>query len=76
MTFPLTEKVEVNGDGRHQLYEELTATPDAEGEAGDIQWNFEKFLVAPGGVVVGRFRPGVEPEADEIISAIESHLPG
>jgi glutathione peroxidase len=76
VTFPLTEKIEVNGEGRHQLYEELTATPDAEGEAGDIQWNFEKFLVAPGGVVVGRFRPGVEPEADEITSAIESHLPG
>ena len=75
VTFPLTEKIEVNGEGRHQLYEELTATPDAEGEAGDIQWNFEKFLVAPGGVVVGRFRPGVEPEAGEITSAIESHLP-
>jgi glutathione peroxidase len=75
VTFPLTEKIEVNGEGRHPLYEELTATPDTEGEAGDIQWNFEKFLVAPGGDVVARFRPGVEPEAGEITSAIESHLP-
>ena len=75
VTFPLTEKIEVNGEGRHPLYEELTATPDTEGEAGDIQWNFEKFLVAPGGDVVSRFRPGVEPEAGEITSAIESHLP-
>jgi glutathione peroxidase len=75
VTFPLTEKVEVNGDDRHPLYAELTATADAAGEAGDIQWNFEKFLVAPGGEVVGRFRPVVEPEADEIVAAIEASLP-
>ena len=75
VTFPLTEKVEVNGEGRHPLYEELTAVPDAEGEAGDIQWNFEKFLVAPGGEVVGRFRPAVEPESDELVGAIEATLP-
>ena len=47
VTFPLFEKIEVNGDGRHPLYAELTEVADAEGEAGDIQWNFEKFLVAP-----------------------------
>ena len=75
VTFPLTEKVDVNGDERHPLYAELTATPDAAGEAGDIQWNFEKFLVAPGGEVVGRFRPTVEPEADEVVAAIEAALP-
>jgi glutathione peroxidase len=75
VTFPLTEKVEVNGDDRHPLYAELTATPDAAGEAGDIQWNFEKFLVAPGGEVVGRFRPAVDPEADELVAAIEATLP-
>jgi glutathione peroxidase len=75
VTFPLTEKVEVNGEGRHPLYQELTQVADAGGEAGDVQWNFEKFLVAPGGDVVARFRPTVEPESDEVVSAIESALP-
>ena len=75
VTFPLTEKVEVNGPGRHPLYEQLTAVEDAEGKAGDIQWNFEKFLLSPEGEVVARFRPLVEPEADEVTSAIEATLP-
>src|SRR5579863_8684091 len=57
VTFPLTEKVDVNGAARHPLYERLTAVADTEGKAGDIQWNFEKFLVAPDGEVVARFRP-------------------
>src|SRR5437764_13542604 len=76
VTFPLTEKIEVNGEGRHPLYEELTAVPDAEGEAGDIQWNFEKFLVGPDGTVIARFRPLTEPGDPAIISAIEANLPG
>ena len=76
VTFPLFEKIEVNGDGRHPLYAELTANPDAEGEAGDIQWNFEKFLVGPDGTVKNRFRPTVEPEADEVVAAIEAALGG
>jgi glutathione peroxidase len=76
VSFPLFEKIEVNGDGRHPLYAELTATADAEGEAGDIQWNFEKFLVGPDGAVIGRFRPGVEPQAPELVEAIEAALPG
>jgi glutathione peroxidase len=75
VTFPLTEKVEVNGAGRHPLYEQLTETADAGGEAGDITWNFEKFLLAPGGEVVGRFRPQVDPESDEVVSAVEANLP-
>ena len=75
VTFPMTEKVEVNGDGRHPLYRQLTSTPDAEGKAGDIQWNFEKFLVSPEGEVVARFRPLVDPEADEITMAVEKVLP-
>jgi glutathione peroxidase len=75
VTFPLTEKVEVNGDGRHPLYEELTPVADAEGHTGDIRWNFEKFLVAPGGEIVGRFSPVVEPEAPELVEAIEKVLP-
>src|SRR4051795_9238125 len=75
VTFPMTEKVDVNGDDRHPLYERLTATNDNEGKAGDIQWNFEKFLVSPQGEIVRRFRPMTEPEADEVTSAIESVLP-
>jgi glutathione peroxidase len=75
VTFPLMEKVEVNGEGRHPIYEELTAVPDDDGEAGDVQWNFEKFLVAPGGAVVRRFRPMVDPEAPEVVDAIEAVLP-
>jgi glutathione peroxidase len=75
VTFPLFEKVEVNGPGRHPLYTELTAVADADGEAGDIQWNFEKFVVAPDGSVVSRFRPRTQPDAPEVISAIEAQLP-
>ncbi len=75
VSFPLFEKIEVNGEARHPLYAELTEVADADGEAGDIQWNFEKFLVSPDGTVA-RFRPGVEPEAPELITAIEAHLPG
>jgi glutathione peroxidase len=75
VTFPLFEKIEVNGDDRHPVYAELTQAPDAEGEAGDIQWNFEKFLVGTDGRVVARFRPVVDPEAPEIVDAIEANLP-
>jgi glutathione peroxidase len=76
VTFPLLEKTDVNGPGRHPLYEELTRQPDPEGEAGDVQWNFEKFLVDPDGEVVARFRPGTEPDADDLVAAVEKHLPG
>ena len=76
VSFPLTEKIEVNGSGRHPLYDRLTATPDADGEAGDVAWNFEKFLLAPDGAVVARFRPRTDPEADEVVTAIEKILAG
>jgi glutathione peroxidase len=76
VTFPMFEKVEVNGEGRHPIYDQLTAVADDEGEAGDIQWNFEKFLVSPTGEIVHRFRPMVDPEAPEVIDAIEANLPG
>jgi glutathione peroxidase len=76
VTFPLLAKADVNGAERHPLFAELTQTSDADGEAGDVQWNFEKFLVAPGGEVVARFRPGVDPEAPDVIAAIEASLPG
>jgi glutathione peroxidase len=75
VTFPLLAKTDVNGANRHPLYAELTKTPDAGGEAGDVQWNFEKFLLAPGGQVVNRFRPRTVPDAPEVISAIEAVLP-
>ncbi|MDT5224709.1 MAG: glutathione peroxidase, partial [Mycobacterium sp.] len=74
VTFPLLEKTDVNGDDRHPLYTELTKAVDSGGQAGDIQWNFEKFLVAPDGEVVNRFRPRTEPDAPEVISAIEALL--
>ncbi|CAB4372783.1 MAG: glutathione peroxidase [Actinobacteria bacterium] len=73
VSFPLTEKIDVNGEARHRLYNELTAVDDAAGEAGDVQWNFEKFLVGADGSVT-RFRPTVDPEADEIVAAIESKV--
>jgi glutathione peroxidase len=75
VTFPMYEKIDVNGPDRHPIYTELTATPDAAGQAGDIQWNFEKFLVGPDGTVLGRFRPMTEPDADELVAAIEANLP-
>jgi glutathione peroxidase len=75
VTFPVTEKVEVNGEGRHPLYQQLVDVPDAEGHTGDIRWNFEKFLLAPGGEVVARFSPMVEPTADEVVQAVEKVLP-
>jgi glutathione peroxidase len=75
VTFPMLAKLDVNGEDRHPLYAELTQTADAEGAAGDVQWNFEKFLVAPGGKVVGRFRPRTEPEDAELVAAVEAVLP-
>ncbi|GAB3405218.1 glutathione peroxidase [Flindersiella endophytica] len=75
VTFPMFDKIEVNGDDRHPLYQELTSVVDAEGEAGDVQWNFEKFLVSPDGQIVGRFRPRTEPESTELVAAIEAQLP-
>ncbi|MGH9303581.1 MAG: glutathione peroxidase [Acidimicrobiales bacterium] len=76
VSFPMTEKVDVNGPGRHPLYGELTAIEDGEGQAGDIAWNFEKFLIAAGGATVRRFRPQVEPDSDLLVGAIEASLAG
>ena len=74
VTFPMFAKLEVNGPGRHPLYDELTRTSDAAGQAGDIQWNFEKFLVSPSGEVLARVRPMVTPEDELVIAAIEAAL--
>ncbi len=75
VTFPMLEKVEVNGTSRHPIYTELTAVPDSSGKAGDIQWNFEKFLVSADGKSVQRFRPRTEPSDPALITAIEACLP-
>ncbi|HLM64155.1 MAG TPA: glutathione peroxidase [Acidimicrobiales bacterium] len=77
VTFPVTEKVEVNGESRHPLYQQLVGVPDAaDGHTGDIRWNFEKFVIAPGGEIVARFNPMVEPTSDEVVGAVEKALPG
>ncbi|MYW11076.1 glutathione peroxidase [Streptomyces sp. SID2563] len=76
VSFPLLEKTEVNGANRHPLYVELTRLADAGGEAGDVQWNFEKFLISPAGEPVARIRPRTEPDAPELVAAIEAQLPG
>jgi glutathione peroxidase len=75
VTFPLFEKIDVNGEGRHPLYAELTKTADTDGDSGDVQWNFEKFLVSADGEVLARFRPRTEPEDDQVVKAIEAALP-
>lgn len=75
VSFPMLAKAEVNGAGRHPLYAELTQVRDEQGEAGDVQWNFEKFLLDGEGAVVARFRPRTEPESPEVLAAITSRLP-
>jgi glutathione peroxidase len=74
VSFPMTEKIKVNGKGRHPLYKELVKTKDQSGVAGPVAWNFEKFLILPNGEV-HRFRPKVKPDATEIVSVIEANLP-
>ena len=69
VTFPITAKVDVNGPGRHPLYRELV------GDGPDIQWNFEKFLVDPDGVVTARFGPQTDPQDGQLVAAVEKHLP-
>ena len=73
-TFPLTEKLDVNGQRRPALFDWLTETVDADGRAGEVEWNFEKFLVSRDGTVAARFRPTVDPESDEVVAAIEAAI--
>jgi glutathione peroxidase len=75
VTFPMFEKIEVNGPDRHPIYRELTAVADADGEAGDIKWNFEKFVLRPDGSVAARFRPMTAPDDPEVLAVIEENLP-
>jgi glutathione peroxidase len=74
VTFPMTEKIEVNGDGRHEIYRTLTEAANEKGESGDVQWNFEKCVISADGTVVARFSPGVEPEDPQVMGAIETQL--
>jgi glutathione peroxidase len=74
VTFPMTDKLEVNGPDADPLYRALTAVPDATGSAGEVQWNFEKFLLSASGEVVARFRPRTEPDSPEVRAAIEAQL--
>lgn len=75
VTFPMLAKTDVNGEGRSPLFQELTQAQDAAGAAGDVQWNFEKWLLSPQGEVVGRFRPLVEPADPALREAVEAQLP-
>jgi len=75
VNFPLFDKIDVNGEGRHPLYQKLTVNPDADGHEGDIRWNFEKFVISPDGSVVARFNPMIDPEAEDVTKAIEANLP-
>ena len=72
VSFPLLAKTDVNGEGRSELYDVLTAVPDAEGDAGDVQWNFEKFLLSKNGEVVARFRPLVDPADPALVEAVRA----
>ncbi|AKK09662.1 glutathione peroxidase [Corynebacterium testudinoris] len=75
ISFPLLAKIDVNGESAHPLYRELTQVEDADGEAGDVAWNFEKFLISPDGDVIERIRPRVEPTSFEMTKLIEANLP-
>ena len=75
VTFPMTEKIEVNGAGRHPIYRELTQVADATGHKGDIRWNFEKFVVSADGAKITRFGPQVAPDDPAVLAAVEAGLP-
>lgn len=74
VSFPIFEKIKVNGRHQHPLYRELKKSKDSVGLGGVVAWNFEKFLIAPDGAIT-RFRPPTKPDAPEVISAIEAALP-
>ena len=75
VTFPLTEKIDVNGPARHPLFAQLVDTPDTDGEAGDVRWNFEKFIVTADGTPTARFRTAVQPNSPDLREALEKALP-
>lgn len=75
VTFPMMEKIEVNGPGRHPIYKDLTPIADAGGHKGDIRWNFEKFVVSADGSTITRFDPSVSPDDPKVVAAVEAALP-
>jgi glutathione peroxidase len=75
VTFPLTEKIDVNGARRHPIYQELTKIADGAGTDGDIRWNFEKFVVSADGAKITRFDPRTSPDDPKVVAAIEAGLP-
>jgi glutathione peroxidase len=75
ITFPITEKIEVNGPSRHPIYASLTKVADASGHGGDIRWNFEKFVVSADGTKITRFTPKTKPDDPAVIAAVEAALP-
>ncbi|MBA3452532.1 MAG: glutathione peroxidase [Deltaproteobacteria bacterium] len=75
VTFPVMEKVDVNGDARHEIYKALTPVPDSRGYTGDIRWNFEKFVVSADGSQITRFHPKTKPDDPTVIAAVEAALP-
>jgi glutathione peroxidase len=74
VTFPMTAKIDVNGPDRHPVYEILTREPDASGGSGDVEWNFEKFVIGADGAIAGRFRPEIEPDSHDMRVAIDRAL--
>jgi len=74
VTFPMFEKIDVNGDKRHPIYQELTKYNDANGDAGDIKWNFEKFVIAADGKHLTRFRPKTKPDDPVVVQTIQQSL--
>jgi len=76
VTFPMMEKIDVNGDNRHPIYQDLTQVADADGKSGDISWNFEKFLISPAGEIVARYGPMTAPDDPKLVADIEANLPG
>lgn len=72
ITFPLTEKIDVNGEARHPIYAWLTS--DEAGFPGDIEWNFEKFLIDRSGRLVGRYPPTTSPDDPGLLQEISELL--
>jgi len=75
ITFPIMEKIEVNGDNRHPIYKALTQIADSGGHSGDIRWNFEKFVLSADGKSITRFAPATKPDDPAVIATVENALP-
>jgi glutathione peroxidase len=74
VTFPLMEKIETNGADQHPIYQALTSIGDDSGNAGDVAWNFEKFLVSADGAFVTRIRPQIAPDDPAVVELLTAEL--